>query len=70
MQKGDWTMTSTASLTCTICAKTISKKDLIAITKKNSVVHLICGAIQLKEGVIFIGRTEKMEATPVICSYI
>ncbi len=51
-----------ASLTCSACSQLILKKDLIAWTKKDKVVHLLCATAQLREGVNFIGRAEKLFA--------
>lgn len=57
-------MKSSAKLTCAACSHPILEKDLIAWTKKNHVVHLICATALLNEGVHFIGRAENMGNPP------
>ncbi|MGG3450538.1 MULTISPECIES: hypothetical protein [Bacillaceae] len=48
-------------LICSTCRKRILEKDLVAWTEKNDVVHLICDTIQIREGVKFMGRAEKLK---------
>lgn len=57
-------MKSTDNLTCSACKKPILEKDLIAWTKKDKVVHLICATAQLSDGVYFIGRAENLTDQP------
>lgn len=45
---------------CSKCQKPILANDLIAWTKKETLVHLICDASQLMEGVHYIGRAEQV----------
>lgn len=54
-------MNSKDGLTCSACGKRILKNDLVAWTKKNDVVHLICDTIQIREGIKFMGRAEKLK---------
>jgi hypothetical protein len=54
-------MNSKDGLTCSACGKQILAKDLVAWTEKNDFVHLICDTIQIREGIKFLGRAEKLK---------
>lgn len=45
---------------CSKCQKPILPNDLIAWTKKETLVHLICDASLLTQGVYYIGRAERV----------
>lgn len=57
-------------LICSACGKRILEKDLIAWTEKNDFVHLICDTIQIREGVKFMGRAEKLKEQRALHEYI
>lgn len=49
-------MNRTINWCCNACQKPILANDLIAWTKKETLVHLICDASKLEQGVYYIGR--------------